>query len=81
MRSSLRIIASVLVALQPLLAGPSDRAGQLQAPVERGGFSRLTSYDSLQAFLADAVRTSGLRSEVIATTRQGRSVTALQMTP
>lgn len=81
MRRPFRIIASVLVALQPVLAGPSDGAGRLQAPVERGGFTRLTSYDTLQAFLADAARLSGLHSEVIATTRQGRSVTALQMTP
>ena len=46
------------------------------APVERADFSRLTSYDSLQAFIRSLNPAGTIKVRAIATSRQGRSVTA-----
>jgi hypothetical protein len=63
------IFASIL-AVNPA----ANTHQQIQAPVERSGFLRLTSYDSLQAFLQSLDGNGRVRIEKIATTRQGRAV-------
>jgi hypothetical protein len=72
-----------MLALLVFLAGAAGAVdAQLQAPlsmaapVEREGFSRLSSYDTLQAFLARVGRDRRVRLETIAVTRQGRMVVA-----
>jgi hypothetical protein len=46
------------------------------APVVRSGFTRLTPYDTLQAFLASVSGSPHVAVETVATTRQGRKVIA-----
>jgi hypothetical protein len=47
---------------------------QIVAPVERAGFQRVTSYDTLQTFLNEVGSTNTIRVETLTKTRSGRSV-------
>jgi hypothetical protein len=49
------------------------------APVERVGFTRLTSCDSLQAFVRSLSQMGVTRVRTIATSKEGRAVTACQI--
>jgi hypothetical protein len=49
------------------------------APVERGGFSHVTSYDSLQEYLKLIASSPGMQVEQIATSRLGRMVKAVKI--
>jgi hypothetical protein len=50
------------------------------APVERASFTRLTSHDSLEAFLAGLAGTPGMHVEPFATSRNGRVLRAVRVT-
>ena len=64
-----------LLALLLTLAAPFTAAQlRFQSPVERSGFLRLTSYDTLQLFLGTLEGGDRIHIQKIATTRQGRSV-------
>ncbi|MDP2884456.1 MAG: hypothetical protein Q8P51_05465, partial [Ignavibacteria bacterium] len=43
------------------------------APIERAGYQRITSYDSLQAFLKEVASTSYIHVEPLTKTRAGRT--------
>lgn len=63
-----------------LMAGRCEAAESsrtFQAPVERNRFMMLTSYDSLQAFLGEISRDSGVTLDVIGRSKEGRSITAV----
>ena len=64
-------------ACQLTAAGPQTT---VLAPVERSGFTTVTSYDSLQAFLREIAQQPSIRVEQIAQTRQGRSVNVVRVT-
>ena len=49
------------------------------APVERNGFTTVTSYDTLQAFLREIAQLPFIHVEQIAQTRQGRSVNVVRI--
>jgi hypothetical protein len=49
------------------------------APIERGGYQRITSYDSLQAFLKDVASTSYTHVEPLTKTRAGRTVSVAKV--
>jgi hypothetical protein len=56
------------------LIGIAQAQGQYSAPVERSGFQKVTSYDSLQAFLREVGSSAVIRVEPLARTKSGRSV-------
>ena len=70
-----------VLALLPLLGASlmmlhaqPQSIGTPLSPIERSGFSRLTSYDSLKSFVAEIARRPGISVSTIATTSHGRSV-------
>jgi Zinc carboxypeptidase len=81
MRYRLLCLFALLIASPILGAEPPQLPHIGGAPVERNGFSHLTSYDSLQSFLREISRSSVTRLETIGTTREGRSVSAVRVAP
>jgi hypothetical protein len=81
MRYRVLCLYALLIASPTQDAEPSQLPRIGRAPVERDGFSHLTSYDSLQSFLREIRRSSVIRLETIGTTRERRSVTAVRVTP
>ena len=69
-----------LCALLLLLALPVRPQPRLQSPVERSGFERLTSYDTLQAFLETLDGRGHCTVRRIAQTHKGRSVSSVLVT-
>jgi hypothetical protein len=72
---TLRLFALVLIFSFSALG-----QSRIIAPVERNGYTKITSYDTLQAFLSQIATVSGFQIERIALTRQGRSVAAVHIT-
>ena len=69
----LRVVCVMLLLFSSsIVLNAQDR--RVLAPVERNGFTALTSYDSLRAFLGSLAGSSSLHISTIATTRSGRSV-------
>jgi hypothetical protein len=77
-------LTSVLLAHLALafLAVTPTRGGNLRliSPVEASGFTRITSYDSLQAFVERLRESPGIAVDRIGTTMQGRSIVAVRIT-
>jgi hypothetical protein len=71
----LRLFAFALIVSVSALS-----QSRIVAPVERNGFTRITPYDTLQAYLSQLAAVSGVRVETIARTKQGRNVTAVSVT-
>jgi hypothetical protein len=69
----------LLAGLCAARASPGENPESLSTPVERGGFTSLTSYDSLQSFLREITRCPGFHVEQIATTRMGRAVDVVRV--
>lgn len=75
-------LTTSLLALEPSAhAGSGTQPQPVVAPVERNGFTQLTSYDSLQAFLADVSRGHSVRVDVLARSRAGRVVSVALLNP
>ena len=74
-RSVYRTCRGVVLPLLLLCSSSISLAqGRIQAPVAREKFTRLTSYDTLQAYLRVLSGLPGIRVERIARTAQGRDV-------
>lgn len=76
------ILSSSLLALAVTAGthGAADPTGAFIAPVERASFTRLTSHDSLAAFLAGLAGAPGMHVERFATSRNGRVLRAVRVT-
>jgi hypothetical protein len=72
--------SSGLCALVVLLALPVFPQHRFQSPLERSGFTRLTSYDTLQAFLASLDGRGRCSVRRLAQTHQGRTVSSVLVT-
>ena len=56
------------------LVGGAHAQAQFVAPVERSGYQRVTSYDSLQAFLKEVGSTAIVHVEPLAKSKRGRTL-------
>ncbi len=71
---------TLLFSLVILLAGRGQAQTRSVSPVEASDFKVLTSYDSLQAFLARVGTVRGMKVVPVALSRQGRKVCAVEVT-
>jgi hypothetical protein len=79
-RQVIRLVLSIVVsALSAAAANTGENPRSPSAPVERSGFTSLTSYDSLQSFLGEINRYPGFHVEQIATTRKGRALNVVRV--
>ena len=62
-----------------ILISVVDAQNRFVAPVERSGFTRVTSYDTLQAFLKDVGSTSFIRVEPLTKSRSGRTLSVVKV--
>lgn len=72
--------SSCLCALVLLLALPVLPQSRLQSPLERSGFTRLTSYDTLQTFLGTLDGRGRCTVGRLAQTHNGRNVSSVLVT-
>ena len=56
------------------IVGVAQPQARYAAPVERSGYQRVTSYDSLQAFLKEVGSTASVHIEPLAESRSGRTL-------
>jgi hypothetical protein len=63
----------------PVLVAIADPQERFVAPVERSGYTRVTSYDTLQAFLNDVGSAGFVRVEPLAKSRKGRMVSVVKI--
>lgn len=79
-KQATRLVSFILLsALSAPGAIPGENPKPWSAPVERGGFNSLTSYDSLQSFLGKIAACPGVHVEQMATTRMGRAVDVVRV--
>lgn len=78
MLHSRRLSAFIIIFL--IHSIPAVAQSDITAPVELNGYTRLTSYDTLQTFIARLSKAPGFSVERIAVSRQGRSVMAVKIT-
>ena len=62
-----------------LIVSSANAQSRLIAPVERSGYTRVTSYDTLQAFLNDVGSTGLISVEPIARSKQGRTISVAKV--
>ena len=68
------LTTALLVLFVASLVGIAQAQVQYVAPVERSGYQRVTSYDTLQAFLKEVGSTSIVHVEPLAKSKSGRTL-------
>jgi hypothetical protein len=64
----------VLMTVAALILGETHLRAQILAPVERAGYQRVTSYDTLQTFLREIGSTTVIRIEPLTKSKSGRAL-------
>lgn len=75
-----RTLSALIIIFFCIFSNPAAAQSVITAPVELNGYTRLTSYDTLQAFIAQLSVLPGFSADRIAVSRQGRSVMAVKIT-
>lgn len=70
---------TMFAAVLAVLTAGTAMSQPVSAPAERSGFREVTGYAALREFVAGLPPSRGIRSDVLATTREGREILAVRI--